>query len=101
MGFGQGTNRSIIWFFSVWDFQVTSGAYVICGILLLVEYFHSLTYLFLFIWYQSCFWIQGDAFVAKGLAQVYDKPCYSGRSVVLILQVKINGEQFENRDREI
>jgi hypothetical protein len=39
--------------------------------------------------------------VVKGLAWVYDKPCYSGRSVVLILQVKINGEKFENRDQEI
>jgi hypothetical protein len=40
--------------------------------------------------------------VVKGLAQDCDKPCYNGRStVVLILQVKINGELFENRDREI
>jgi hypothetical protein len=37
--------------------------------------------------------------VVKGLAQVCDKPCYNGRSVVLIFQVKINGEQFENGDR--
>jgi hypothetical protein len=39
--------------------------------------------------------------VAKGLDRVCDKPCYSGRSMVLILQVKRNGEQFENRDQEI
>ena len=26
----------------------------------------------------------GDAFVVKGLARDYDKPCYSGRSVVFI-----------------
>jgi hypothetical protein len=39
--------------------------------------------------------------VVKGLAQDCDNPSYRGRSVVLILQVKINGEQFENRDREI
>jgi hypothetical protein len=38
---------------------------------------------------------------SKGLAWVCDKPCYSGRSMVLILQVKRNGEQFKNRDREI
>jgi hypothetical protein len=30
--------------------------------------------------------------VVRGLAQVCDKPCYSGRSVVLILAVKRNGE---------
>jgi hypothetical protein len=34
-------------------------------------------------------WLQGDAFVVKGLAQDCDKPCYSGRSLVLIFQVKI------------
>jgi hypothetical protein len=39
--------------------------------------------------------------VVKGLAQDCDNPCYSGRYVVLILQVKRNGKQFENRDREI
>jgi hypothetical protein len=39
--------------------------------------------------------------VAKGLAHDCDKPCYSGRSAVLILQVKRNGEKFENRDQEI
>jgi hypothetical protein len=37
--------------------------------------------------------------VAKGLARVYDKPCYSGGSVVLILQLKINGEKFKNGDK--
>jgi hypothetical protein len=37
----------------------------------------------------------------KGLAWVCDKPCYSGRSGVSILQVKIHGEQFENRYQEI
>jgi hypothetical protein len=39
--------------------------------------------------------------VVRGLARDYDKPCYSGRSVVLIFQVKRNGEQFENGDREL
>jgi hypothetical protein len=38
--------------------------------------------------------------VAKGLAQVCDKPCYSGSSVVSILVVKRNGEQFKNRDQK-
>jgi hypothetical protein len=36
--------------------------------------------------------------VVKGLDRDCDKPCYSGRSVVLILQVKRNGDQFENGD---
>jgi hypothetical protein len=40
-------------------------------------------------------------FVVKGLAQDCDKPCYSGRFVVLIFQVKRNGEQFENGDQEV
>jgi hypothetical protein len=39
--------------------------------------------------------------VVKGLARDCDKPCYSGRSAVLILQVKRNDEQFENGDREV
>jgi hypothetical protein len=30
--------------------------------------------------------------VVKGLDRDYDKPCYSGRSMVLIFQVKRNGE---------
>jgi hypothetical protein len=38
--------------------------------------------------------------VVNGLAQDCDKPCYSGRSVVLIFRVKRNGEQFKNGDRE-
>ena len=46
-------------------------------------------------------WLQGDAFVVKGLAHNCDKPCYSGRSVVLIFQVKRNGEKFKNGDREV
>jgi hypothetical protein len=37
--------------------------------------------------------------VVKGLAWDCDKPYYSGRSVVLIFQVKRNGEQFENGNR--
>jgi hypothetical protein len=37
--------------------------------------------------------------VVKGLAREYDKPCYNGRSVVFIFQVKRNGEQFKNGDR--
>jgi hypothetical protein len=37
--------------------------------------------------------------VIKGLARNCDKPCYSGRSVVLFFQVKRNGKQFENGDR--
>jgi hypothetical protein len=39
--------------------------------------------------------------VVKGLAQDYDKPCYSGRSMVLIFHMKRNGEQFENVDQEV
>jgi hypothetical protein len=39
--------------------------------------------------------------VVKGLARGCDMPCYSGRSVVLIFQVKRNDEQFENGDREV
>jgi hypothetical protein len=39
--------------------------------------------------------------MVKGLDRDYYKPCYSGRSVVLIFQVKRNGEQFENGDREV
>jgi hypothetical protein len=37
--------------------------------------------------------------VVRGLARDCDKTCYSGRSVVLILQLKRNGEQFRNGDR--
>jgi hypothetical protein len=36
--------------------------------------------------------------VAKGLARVYDKPCYNGSFVVLMLVVKRNDEQLKNRD---
>jgi hypothetical protein len=36
--------------------------------------------------------------VVKGLARDCDKPCYNGRSMVLIFQVKINGKQFEYGD---
>jgi hypothetical protein len=39
--------------------------------------------------------------VVKVLAQDCDKPCYIGRSVVLIFHVKRNGKQFENGDREV
>jgi hypothetical protein len=39
--------------------------------------------------------------VVKVLDRDCDKTCYSGRSMVLIFQVKINGEQFENGDREV
>jgi hypothetical protein len=39
--------------------------------------------------------------VVKGLAQEFDKTCYSGRSVVLILQVNRNGGKFKNGDREV
>jgi hypothetical protein len=39
--------------------------------------------------------------VVKDLAQDYDKPCYSGRSMVLIFQVKRNGKEFEDGDREV
>jgi hypothetical protein len=39
--------------------------------------------------------------VVKGLAQDCDKPCNSGRSMVLIFQVKRNGKQFEDGDREV
>jgi hypothetical protein len=38
--------------------------------------------------------------VVKGLARDCDNLCYSGRFVVFILQVKRNGEKFENGDRE-
>jgi hypothetical protein len=37
--------------------------------------------------------------VVRGLARDCDKPCYSGRSVVLILHAKRNGEWFKNGDR--
>jgi hypothetical protein len=30
--------------------------------------------------------------VVKGLARDFDKPCYSGRSMVLIFQAKRNGD---------
>jgi hypothetical protein len=36
--------------------------------------------------------------MVKGLARDCDKPYYSERSVVLIIQVKRNDEQFENGD---
>jgi hypothetical protein len=36
--------------------------------------------------------------VVGGLSWVCDKPCYSGRYAILILQVKRNGKQFGNRD---
>jgi hypothetical protein len=39
--------------------------------------------------------------VVKGLAWDCDKTCYSGRSVVLIFQVKRNGKQVKNGDREV
>jgi hypothetical protein len=39
--------------------------------------------------------------VVKGLARDCDKPCYSGRYVVLIFHVKINGKQFKDGDREV
>jgi hypothetical protein len=39
--------------------------------------------------------------VVKGLARDCDKSCYSGRYVVLILQVKRNGKKFEDGDREV
>jgi hypothetical protein len=45
--------------------------------------------------------LHGEAFLVKGLAWDCDKPCYSGRSVVLIFQVKINGKQFKAGDREV
>jgi hypothetical protein len=37
--------------------------------------------------------------VVKSLARDCYKPCYSGRSMVLIFQVQRNGDQFENGDR--
>jgi hypothetical protein len=39
--------------------------------------------------------------VVKGFPWDCDKPCYSGRSVVLIFEVKRNGKQFKNGDREV
>jgi hypothetical protein len=39
--------------------------------------------------------------VVNGLAQDCDKPCYNGRFVVLIFQVKINGEEFKNGDQKV
>jgi hypothetical protein len=39
--------------------------------------------------------------VVRGSAQDCDKPCYNGRSVVLIFQVKRNGKQFKYGDREV
>jgi hypothetical protein len=34
--------------------------------------------------------------MVKGLARAYDKSCYSGISVVLIFQVKRNGNKFKD-----
>jgi hypothetical protein len=39
--------------------------------------------------------------VVKGVARDCDKPYYSGRSGVLIFQVKRNGEQLKNGHREV
>jgi hypothetical protein len=39
--------------------------------------------------------------VVKGLARDCDKPCYSGRSTVLLFQVKTNGKQFKDGYREV
>jgi hypothetical protein len=39
--------------------------------------------------------------VVKGLSRDCDKPCYSGRSAVFLFQVKRNGKQFEDGDREV
>jgi hypothetical protein len=39
--------------------------------------------------------------VVNGLTQDFDNPCYSWRSVVLIFQVKRNGEQLKKGDREV
>jgi hypothetical protein len=39
--------------------------------------------------------------VFKGLDWDCDKPCYSRRSMVLIFQVKRNGKQFKDGDREV
>jgi hypothetical protein len=39
--------------------------------------------------------------VVKGLARDRDKPCYSGRFVLLVFQVKRNGKQFEDGDQEV
>jgi hypothetical protein len=39
--------------------------------------------------------------MVRGLAPDCDKPCYNGRSVVLILRVQRNGEQLENGDQEL
>jgi hypothetical protein len=33
--------------------------------------------------------------VAKGLAQICDKPCYYGSYAVLVIMVKTNGEQLK------
>jgi hypothetical protein len=35
---------------------------------------------------SELYWLQGDAFVVKGLARDCDKPCYSGRSAVLFFR---------------
>ena len=39
--------------------------------------------------------------MVKGLAWDCDKHCYSGRTVLLLFQVKINGKQFEDGDQEV
>jgi hypothetical protein len=39
--------------------------------------------------------------VVNDLVWDYDNPYYSGRSMVLIFQVKRNGRQFENGDQEV
>jgi hypothetical protein len=55
----------------------------------------------IYIWYHICYCLHGSAFVDNGLSRVYNKPLHSGRPVVSILHVKINGEKLKNRDREI
>ena len=39
--------------------------------------------------------------MVKGLARDCDKPYYSGRSEVLLFQVKRNDKHFEDGDREV
>ena len=87
-----GKNICVMCVFSIVSFMFFYWKFVCSKILYKVR---------IYVWYQRNYWLQGDAFVVKGLAQDRDKPCYNGIFAVLILQVKRNDEEFENGDREV
>lgn len=45
--------------------------------------------------------LQGDSFMVKSFGLILWKPCYNGRSTILILMAKGNGKQFKDRYYEI